>query len=357
MGTVVVGGTLCLDLVPSLPQDVGLAPGQLLDVGPLLLQAGGCVSNTGGDLCDLGITVRALGVIGDDDLGVALRARMQARGIDDRGVVAVSGATTSYSIVLEPAGIDRTFWHHMGANAWFEASLVTWQGAEILHIGYPPLLPRLLADHGAALAGMFAEARAEGVTTSLDFAAVRSGSPRVDWRRVLRVVLPQTDLLSPSADDLASMLGRPIARTVASLGAVAGELIELGAAAVMMTAGADGAVLRTATAGRFGCAGTALAELTESWPQAACDAAAARSAAASTRGAGDAATAGFLCAVLKRLDPAMTLDLAMWAAGHRVDGVGRLPPYNSWQSQSQSQSQSARPMRGGHGAEHEVGFD
>ena len=91
-------------------------------------------------LVELGVDVRAQADVGDDPLADVLIALLRARGIDGDGLRRVAGST-SYSLVLQSPGRDRTFWHHVGANAGFDGRDVRFDGERVLHLGYPPLLP------------------------------------------------------------------------------------------------------------------------------------------------------------------------------------------------------------------------
>ena len=80
MRSVVVAGHVCVDFIPELPAVAGTGPGELLEVGPLAVHAGGCVANTGGDLAALGAAVDVVGDVGADELGTLLAALLRARG-------------------------------------------------------------------------------------------------------------------------------------------------------------------------------------------------------------------------------------------------------------------------------------
>ena len=120
--------------------------------------------------------------------GEIARRLLTEQEVDLEGIVTTAGAATSYSIVLQSPDRDRTFWHHAGANAAFTGREVNLDGVDILHLGYPPLLPELLADDAAPLLNLLKEARSRQITTSLDLAVVdpRSRAAEVDWRRDLR---------------------------------------------------------------------------------------------------------------------------------------------------------------------------
>ena len=134
--------------------------------------------------------------VGNDPLGEIASSPARRGGIDLEDVTTTAGAATSYSIVLQLPGRDRTFWHHPGANAEFTGREVNLAGVDILHVGYPPLLPALLADDAAPLLNLLKEARSRQITTSIDLAVVdpRSRAADVGWRRVFARIMPYVDI-------------------------------------------------------------------------------------------------------------------------------------------------------------------
>src|SRR4029450_3676101 len=92
-----------------------------------------------------------------DQLGEIARRMLAEHGVDLEDVTTTPGGATSYSIVLQSPGRARTFWHHPGANAVFTGQEVSLDGVDILHFGYPPLLPALLADDAAPLLKLLKE--------------------------------------------------------------------------------------------------------------------------------------------------------------------------------------------------------
>jgi sugar/nucleoside kinase (ribokinase family) len=307
MRAAVVAGHLCLDLVPALSAVPRTGPGDLTEIGPLALVPGGCVANTGGDLAALGAPVTVVGDIGEDALGDVLVRALAERGLRTDRIQRVAGESTSYTIVLEPPGRERTFWHHVGANAAFDGSAVALDGAGLLHIGYPSLLPALIAHGGDPLVALLARARQAGVITSLDLAVLDPGDT-TDWPALLARVVPLVDVITPSAGDVYDALRLE----PEPLPATAERLVSLGAAVAMVTRGADGLALRTAT--RAGALlGPAWSDRAEHVPAPAVEV-------RTTLGAGDAATAGLLYGVLAGLAPEAALDLAARTAASRVAG-------------------------------------
>lgn len=322
MFRVAVAGHVCVDLTPQLSATAEIRPGHLVDVGSLAIAPGGCVSNTGGALADLGAQVTISSSIGDDHLGSVLRDLLQQRGVDSRGVLVEQDASTSYSIVIEKPGENRSFWHHVGANADFDGSKVVLDGSDVLHVGYPPLLPALSAGDGHHLVNLFSRARSLGVTTSLDMAVVdpQSAAGAVDWSRFLAAVLPLTDVFSPSIDDLTSALRMD--PTIVDPAELSQDLVKLGAGIVMLSLGEHGMLLSAAGTDRLMHGGAIVSPLASAWADARVSAPPVPvERIVTTNGAGDAASAGLLLALSLGMDPARALSAAATVAAARVQGI------------------------------------
>jgi sugar/nucleoside kinase (ribokinase family) len=333
MFTSQVCGHICVDLVPELEGEPTLAPGTLVSTGLLELRLGGSVANTGGDLIALGAPTRLVAEVGDDDLGLTLRRLLAAlpgdgRHPDGHDVLVVDGGTTSYSLVLQVPGRDRAFWHHVGVNEQVDGSRVDPARADLLHLGYPQVLPAMLADGGAPLQRLMRRAREADVTTSLDLCVVAPGSPAaaVDWPALLAGLLPWVDVVSPSADDLSASTGRPVQADQAGLLAAADHLVGLGAAVAMVTGGPGGLALRVADAGRLRASRVTRA-VADAWAGYRGWLPPLRVPVRTTLGAGDAATAGLLYGLLAGMPPDRALEVAVTAAARMVRGDGGLAPF------------------------------
>lgn len=314
-----VAGHLCVDLKPELGPNARISPGRLINVGPLTVVLGGCVPNTGLALRDLGADPELQAAVGDDRLATLVPKLL---GDVRRRLVTVPGST-SYSVVLEPGGADRTFWHHTGSNDAFHPGDVSID-TDLLHLGYPSLLPTICADVGASLATLFTEARARGVTTSLDLADTDPDGPAgaVDWDTFLTRILPHVDVISPSVDDLRSALRDPREPSLELACEYAGWLVERGAAVAMVTAGRHGVALRSGRESRVTQGGRVLADQAGQWTGADLAIPAVPPAGqATSTGAGDAASAGLLFALISGWDPSRAIHTAQVAAVARMSGT------------------------------------
>ena len=217
----IVAGHLCLDIIPQFIRAAGetmaayISPGRLSEVGQAAISTGGAVSNTGINLHRLGMATRLMGKIGDDLFGRAILDIV--RGHDPQlaeGMVVVPGEISSYTLVINPPGVDRAFLHCSGANHTFGAQDIRYDlvaEARLFHLGYPPTLGRMYADQGRELIEIYGRAKSLGVTTSLDMTMpdVSGPSGQADWDLILRHLLPQVDLFLPSIEEALFMLDRP----------------------------------------------------------------------------------------------------------------------------------------------------
>jgi sugar/nucleoside kinase (ribokinase family) len=327
MKPMVVAGHVCLDLTPAWNVEPAIDAGRLIGVGPLAVSPGGCVGNTGPALVALGVPTQLVADVGSDDLGRILVELLAATTADTTGIARLAGRATSYSVVVDYPGRDRTFWHHVGANAFFdgrgvveriEAAAAT-EREVILHLGYSTHLPALYADGGAGLTGLVKAARATGALVSLDMAEIDAASDArsVDWEQLLARTLPAVDVMKASVDDLAAMMPR---RAGLAPDEWAALLVDLGAAAGLVTAGAAGLYLRTAPETRIRAAAPSLGASATEWSNRQLWVPTLATRVLVTTAAGDLAAAGFLTGLSGGHDPAECSLLAAASAGARISG-------------------------------------
>ncbi|MCL1897546.1 MAG: carbohydrate kinase family protein [Micrococcales bacterium] len=315
----VVAGHICLDLFPTLTGTVDLKPGNLSQVGALSRCLGGSVANTGNILARLGLPVNLQACVGDDWLGEVVSDLANQLPVKTGRITAHPGATTSYSLVIEPPGCDRTFWHHPGANDHFDPAAVSLADARFVHVGYPPLLAACLENDGARLASLYGRARDGGITTSMDLAVVDSSmTGTTDWGQWLARMGPLTSVISPSRDDLVSMLDGASSQSAQEL---AWFLVSCGFAVAMVTDGAKGLYLAVADEARLQAAGAMLAAVASSWAGTGLWVPAKPvESIVTTNGAGDAATAGLLTAIWQGTSPERAAQLAADVAAQHLSG-------------------------------------
>lgn len=344
--TVAVAGHICLDIIPELPRASGpgglFVPGRLVNVGRATLSTGGAVSNTGIALHRLGVPTRLLGKVGDDAFGELILdiVRSQGPGLADRMIVE-PGERSSYSIVLSPPGVDRTFLHDPGANDTFDADDVDAQaldGVSAFHFGYPPVMRRMYADGGARLEVLLRRAKAGGATVSVDMAQPDpdSDAGRADWTAILRRVLPHVDVFLPSLDEILYMMrmnAGPAAGRVRPdvLRTVADRLLEWGAGAVGIKLGDQGMYLRTSqSVNRLSGMGRGFPGEVDPWVGRELIVPCLKADVVGTTGAGDSTVAGFLAALLRGMTPEEALTRAAAVGACSVEALGATAGVRSW---------------------------
>jgi len=350
----VVAGHICLDLIPALDHMAEGAfvelfrPGHLINAGPVLFSTGGPVSNTGLALFRLGVPTRLIAKVGDDPFGGIVRSLVER--FDPglvQGLVTDAAVPTSYTVIINPPGVDRIFLHCPGANDHFRAQdvdlgLVAQAG--LFHFGYPPIMRRMYLSGGTELAEVFRRAKAAGATTSLDvsFPDPASESGQVNWREILAAALPNVDIFLPSLEEILFMLRRKTfdrapggaainLLTPNLLAELSGELMEMGARIVMIKLGDRGAYLRTARSERLRHMGRAAPDDLESWSDQELWAPCFRVNVAGTTGSGDATIAGFLSALLRDFSPRQALTAAVAVGACNVEAADALSGLRSWE--------------------------
>jgi sugar/nucleoside kinase (ribokinase family) len=311
---VVVAGHICLDIIPALTEAPDLRPGSLVEAGAAAISPGGPVGNVGLALYRLGVPVRLMGKVGDDRFGALLLDVLRGCGAGlAGGMIVAPGETTSYSVVFNPPGVDRTFLHCPGANHTFSSGDVPLDrlaGARIFHFGYPPVMRRFYSDGGGELLALLARVRERGLVTSLDVCGVdpQSEAGRVDWASLLARALPEVDVFAPSFDELSVMMpgpGGPPPLDLAQLRALAGRTLACGPSLVALKLGDRGLYLRTGAGGAGVGRVCRLLGLDEAaWRDREVLAPCFQPArVAGTTGAGDCTIAGLLAALLRGEDP------------------------------------------------------
>ncbi len=368
---VVVAGHLCLDVIPDLSRIQPEAftrlfqPGRLLEIGQVSFATGGPVSNTGLALHKLGMRTSLMGKVGEDIFGGAVRQYIAS--IDPglvSGMEVSPNVDTSYTIIVNPPGMDRIFLHYPGANDHFFADDLNYDliaASRIFHFGYPPLMRSMYEDGGDELRAIFHRARATGVTTSLDMALPdpTSTSGQAPWPQILEKCLPYVDIFLPSIEELLFMLRRqeyerlqkeaggpdilPLI-TPALLEEISLMLHDAGVAIVVIKLGYRGIFLHTANEARIAAMGRAAPGEPEAWANLTLWAPTFRVDVVGTTGAGDATIAGFLAALLRDLPPGQALNMATAVGACNVEAADSLSGIRTW-AETQARLQAGWPKR------------
>jgi len=350
---IIVAGHVCLDLIPEFPADAKTnltEPGKLLTIGPVHYSTGGAVANVGIALHKLGIATRLIGKVGNDLFGRAIIEYFKSfNSALPENIIVSDTDSTSYTIVVNPPGRDRTFWHHPGCNDSFGADdidLTALGNARLFHFGYPPIMKRMYADNGAELVALFRKVKKAGLITSLDMASVDPNSPagKVNWNKILDDLLPFVDIFLPSLDEILFMTdpqffkrmsGRlPDATAIINetlLHNISSGLIKRGAAIVGLKLGSNGFYLRTAADGQRL---SALIPDAADWTRRELLSPCFQVNEKGTTGSGDCTIAGFLAAFIKGLPPEQTVNSAVGAGACNVealDATSGIPNWNTLQ--------------------------
>jgi len=357
--TAVVAGHICLDIIPQFdtlsPGEFAslFQPGRLIELGPAILSTGGAVSNTGLALHKLGVPTSLMGKVGDDLFGKAVLEIIRSHGRDlEKGMVVDKDTSTSYTVIINPPGFDRLFLHNPGANATFSVADIRFDQvaqAALFHFGYPTVMRRMFENKGAELAQLFKQAKATGVTSSLDltFPDPASAGGRADWPAIFQAVLAEVDIFTPSIEELLFLLRRETyARLLQAAGErgilelvtpdllsdVSDEILGLGVKIILLKLGERGIYLRTASQSLLQHMGRASPVDCSAWADQELWAPSFQVDVAGTTGSGDAAIAGFLSGLLRGLSPEDALAAASAVGACNVEAPDALSGIRSWEA-------------------------
>ena len=356
--SVIVAGHICLDIIPTISggaPDEGkamLLPGRLTAVGKATLSTGGPTSNTGLSLHKLGIPTKLMGKIGGDLFGGAI-LQLLARTDESlaKGMIVDPEVETSYTVVINPPGIDRILFHCPGANDDFNSDDIDYDlvsEAALFHFGYPPLMRLMYSDGGEQLSGIYRRVKEKSATTSLDMALPDPSSPagKVDWKEILGKALPYVDIFLPSVEEILFMLRKDAYRSlnIANEGSLflsklqpdllsdlSREILGMGAKIVCLKLGDRGFYLRTADETAMRSLGSAVPKDPGSWADREIWAPCFRVDVAGTAGSGDATIAGFLSGFLRDLSPEDAAVAAVAVGACNVERADTLSGVRSWE--------------------------
>lgn len=331
---ILVCGYLCVDLTPVFKAPIkSFKPGTLTELDGMTFSLGGAVGNTGLVLHRFGKKVLLNSLIGDDHLGKFISNQLTEYGVpNSMGKNTDEG--TAFGIVLAPPSTDRLFLEYPGSSRFFDLSCVDIEkvsSSKLLHFGYLPLMEHFFHAKGTQLVELFRQAKQKGTVTSMDLSlpdptGIAQG---VDWHEIMTHVLPYTDILLPSIEEILYMMMPDTYRemskeygeeqildhvsldTIQCLGQMA---LDYGAKIVMIKMAHRGIYLFTADL-RIEKAGL-LGLDTEKWSNQAlfCPAYVVdMQRVSNASGAGDTAVAAFLAALLDGASPQIAIKLGAMA--------------------------------------------
>ena len=151
---------------------------------------GGALCNTITDLARLApdLPLQASGCAGHDAEGEYVLSELSRYPNIDLGMVRREGRTSFTAVMSNNRTKERTFFHHVGANALYCEEDIDWDRlqADIFHIGYILLLPALDQEdpeYGTRMARLLHRMKERGVRTSIDLVSETGG-------RFQRLVIP-----------------------------------------------------------------------------------------------------------------------------------------------------------------------
>jgi sugar/nucleoside kinase (ribokinase family) len=353
----VVAGHLCLDIIPdldALPKGEFLKllqPGRLINIGPPLFSTGGAVSNTGLALHILGVKTQLMGKVGDDQFGQTVISLIRHHsGELTLGMIIDPMTSTSYTIIINPPGIDRIFLHDPGANDTFgpdDIDFDSLKSVDLFHFGYPPLMKRMYERNGEDLRAIFKQTRLAGVTTSLDMSLPDPASPsgQVNWPQILQETLPYVDIFTPSVEELLFTLRPQLYKSLNNLSGsnnllqtitpeilsdLSSEVLDLGVKILLIKLGDRGAYLRTASSKQLDKIGRCKPVEIPLWSDCELWAPCFRVNVVGTTGSGDSTIAGFLSGLIRGKSPKETLTMAVAVGACNVESADAISGLLSW---------------------------
>ena len=224
MPMIAVVGSINLDLVVPVPHHP--RPGETVLGGELTEYPGGKGANQAVAAARLGTQVAMVGMVGADRAGERLRAMLEREGVGvDRVLLAPGAASGRALIAVDERTGENSIIVSPGANSALAAEHCAAAGALLRDANVT------LLQQEVPVATVEAAARLAAGTVLLNPAPARELSP---------ALLEMIDVLVPNRQELAALVGHPLP----DLHAVADAARTLrGPAAVVVTLGADGALL------------------------------------------------------------------------------------------------------------------
>ncbi len=266
--------------------------GKLVLFDELEIHTGGCANNTAIALSRLGVSVGAMGKIGNDHFGELILQTLSENKVNTTGIQRDVNTNTSFTFVSIASDGERSFCHYIGANGELCENDLNWdiiKTAKILHIAGAFVMPKF---DGQPMANVLKKAKALGITTSLDTAWDATGK----WLETLEPCLPHVDIFLPSLTEAENLTGLSNIRDISKF------LRNYGIHTIGIKMGERGSYVSTPDKELF----------VPAYPVNTVDA----------TGAGDAYVAGFLTGTVKGWDLKTTAELASATGAACVTAIG-----------------------------------
>ena len=266
--------------------------GKLVLFDELEIHTGGCANNTAIALTRLGVSVGAMGKLGNDRFGDLILHTLAENQVDTAGIQRDVNVNTSFTFVAIASDGERSFCHYIGANGELSEDDLNWdiiKTAKILHIAGALVMPRF---DGQPMANVLQKAKTLGITTSLDTAWDATGK----WLETLEPCLPFVDIFLPSLTEAQHLTGKSEVREISTF------FRNYGISTIGLKMGERGSYVSTPEEELF----------VPAYPVNIVDA----------TGAGDAYVAGFLTGTVKGWDLKTTAELASATGAACVTAIG-----------------------------------
>lgn len=283
-------GVYIVDVLGT-PIDVIPEMGLSTRIDQIRFTAAGTAAGAAVGLARLGCEVVAVGAIGSDEIGLFLQGLLTRAGVPTAGLTVLTEQQTAATMLTVRSNGERPTFHVRGANAavtWDELDTAALLECDAVHVGGLDSMAALDPDRVRQL---MARLRSKGVLVTLDFqASSKFLSP------ALTDYLPYCDVFLPNLEQAQGMTGLTEPHEVAD------ALLELGAPAVVITLGGDGALYADGLQ-RFEVAGIPVDVI-------------------DTTGCGDALSAAFIAARVRGRSERESLELGVLAASRVATGLG-----------------------------------
>ena len=214
------------------------AAGELLVTDDFLMGAGGCAANVAIVLSKLGVSSRVVGKVGRDSFGDYVISALAEVGVDVSFIGRSETMGTAKTVIVPVAGDDRRYIHTVGANADLTGKDFVpgaMAGVDVVYLGGYLVLPGL---QSSAVVDLFELAHQAGARTVLDVVLPGDTHASMDD---LRAILPSVDFFLPNYDEARRLTGEEEPERQAAC------FSEAGAITAVITMGAEGLLVRTAT--------------------------------------------------------------------------------------------------------------
>jgi sugar/nucleoside kinase (ribokinase family) len=199
-----VCGEVCVDVpVRPVPGVISLESLTTIKVDPIVMGAGGIVSNSGMAMARLGLRTSAMAYVGVDHWANVLRALFQSEGLNCDYLLTSDSSQTSVTVVLVDDSGEHTFAFHAGASKLFSARTVAdhldvFRRSRFALFGYYALFDTEFEND---LPGILRSVRDAGCQVALDTAGGGGTLQPLDR------ILPQLDYYIPSYSEALSQTG------------------------------------------------------------------------------------------------------------------------------------------------------